>query len=70
MTLADHFADEIKRRPKQGDVVPLGPIALVAHRVANGRLASVGLRLAQDEEPATLAAKLKKAARDLWSHLG
>ncbi len=70
MTLADHFADEIKRRPKQGDVVPLGPIALVAHRVANGRLASVGLRLAQDEEPATLAAKLKKAARDLWSRLG
>ena len=70
MTLADHFADEIKRRPKQGDVVPLGPIALVAHRVTAGRLASVGLRLAQDEEPATLAAKLKKAARDLWSRLG
>ncbi|HYZ45136.1 MAG TPA: potassium/proton antiporter [Xanthobacteraceae bacterium] len=69
MTLADHFADEINRRPKQGDVVPLGPIALVAHRVAGGRLASVGLRLAQDEEPATLAAKLKKAARDLWSRL-
>jgi hypothetical protein len=41
----------------------------VAHRVADGRLASVGLRLAQDEEPATLAAKLKKAARDLWSRL-
>jgi len=70
ITLADHFADEVKRRPKQGDVVPLGPIALVAHRVADGRLASVGLRLAQDEEPATLAAKLKKAARDLWSRLG
>ena len=69
MTLADHFAEEIKRRPKQGDVVPLGPIALVAHRVAGGRLASVGLRLAEDEEPATLAAKLKKAARDLWSRL-
>jgi cell volume regulation protein A len=69
MTLADHFADKIKRRPKQGDVVPLGAIALVAHRVANGRLASVGLRLAEDEEPATLAAKLKKAARDLWSRL-
>ena len=70
MTLADHFADKIKRRPKQGDVVPLGPIALVAHRVANGRLANVGLRLAEDEEPATRAAKLKKAARDLWSRLG
>jgi cell volume regulation protein A len=70
MTLADHFADKIKRRPKQGDVVPLGPIALVAHRIANGRLSSVGLRLAQDEEPATLVAKLNKATRDLWSRLG
>jgi potassium/hydrogen antiporter len=70
MSLADHFADEIQRRPKQGDIVPLGPIALVAHRVMNGRVTSVGLRLAEDEAPATLAAKLKKAARDLWSRLG
>jgi len=71
VTLADYFAEEIKRRPKQGDVVPLGPIALVAHRVADGRLASVGLRLAEDEEsPATLAAKIKKAVRDVWSFLG
>jgi hypothetical protein len=51
--------------------VPLGPIALVAHRVTNGRVASVGLRLAEDDErPATLAAKLKKTARDLWSRFG
>ena len=71
ITLADYFAEEIKRRPKQGDVVPLGPIALVAHRVTDGRLASVGLRLAQEEEPpATLAGKIKKTARDLWSRLG
>ncbi|HET6222357.1 MAG TPA: potassium/proton antiporter [Dongiaceae bacterium] len=70
-TLADHFAEEINRRPKQGDIVPLGPIALVAHRVTDGRLTSVGLRLAQDEEPpANLVAKLKKAARDLWTRLG
>ncbi|MGH8734465.1 MAG: potassium/proton antiporter, partial [Burkholderiales bacterium] len=69
-TLADHFAQEIRRRPKQGDIVPLGPIALVAHRVTDGRLTSVGLRLAQDEEPATLVAKVKKAARDLWARLG
>ncbi|HXL48420.1 MAG TPA: potassium/proton antiporter [Xanthobacteraceae bacterium] len=71
VTLANHFAGELKRRPKPGDVVPLGPIALVAHRVTGGRLASVGLRLAQeDEPPATLAAKLKKTARDLWSRWG
>ncbi len=71
ITLADYFAEEIKRRPKQGDVVPLGPIALVAHRVTEGRLASVGLRLAREEElPATLAAKIKKTACELWSRLG
>ncbi len=71
ITLADYFAEEIKRRPKQGDVVPLGPIALVAHRVTDGRLASVGLRLAQEEAPpATFAAKIKKTARDLWLRLG
>src|SRR5262252_7154986 len=70
MSLADYFADEIKRRPKQGDIVPLGPIALVAHRVTGGRVASIGLRLAVDDAPATLPAKLKKAARDLWSRLG
>ena len=51
--------------------MPLGPIALVAHRVTDGRLANVGLRLAQEEEPpATLAAKIKKTARELWSRLG
>ena len=38
ISLADHIADELKRRPKQGDIVPLGPIALLAHRVADGRV--------------------------------
>ena len=71
ITLTNYFAEEIKRRPRQGDVVPLGPIALVAHRVTDGRLVSVGLRLAEDEEaPATLAAKIKRAVRDVWSFLG
>ena len=70
ISLADHIADETKRRPKQGDVVPLGPIALLAHRVAEGRVTSVGLRLPEDdEEPVTGLAKLKKAARDLWTRL-
>jgi cell volume regulation protein A len=56
---------------KQGDIVPLGPIALLAHRVSEGRVTSVGLRLPEDdEEPATFTAKLKKAARDLWTRFG
>jgi cell volume regulation protein A len=71
VALADHMAEELGRRPKQGDLVPLGPIALVAHRVRDGRVASVGLRLAEDDTPpATFAATLKKIARDLWSRFG
>jgi potassium/hydrogen antiporter len=70
MTLADYLAEELKRAPRQGDVVPLGPIALVAHRVADGRAGTIGLRLAQeDAEPDTVRGKLKKTVRDLWSAL-
>ena len=70
MSLADHIAEEVKRRPKQGDIVPLGPIALLAHQVANGRVTSVGLRLPEDdEEPATVRARLKQAARNLWERI-
>jgi potassium/hydrogen antiporter len=68
LPLADYIAEETKRRPRQGDVVPLGPIALLAHQVSNGRVTSVGLRLPEDDEPpATPLARLKKAARDLWA---
>ena len=71
ISLADHFADEIRRRPKQGDVVQLGPIALVAHRVADGRVSSVGLRLAEDDvPPTTMSGRLKKLASDLWKRFG
>ena len=71
ISLADHMAEEVGRRPKQGDIVPLGPIALLAHRVADGRVTSVGLRLPEDDEPpATFAARFTRAARDLWQRLG
>jgi cell volume regulation protein A len=69
-SLADHMAEEIRRRPKQGDIVPLGPIALLAHRVIDGRVVSVGLRLPEEEEsekhPATLPGRMKKLVRDRW----
>jgi potassium/hydrogen antiporter len=71
ISLADHMAEEIKRRPRQGDIVPLGPIALLAHRVTDGRVTSVGLRLPEDDaEPTTLATRLKKVARHLWALWG
>src|SRR5207253_8837850 len=50
-TLADYFAAELKHVPKQGEVLHLGPIALVAHKIENERIASVGLRLPEDDEP-------------------
>ncbi len=73
ISLADHIAEEVKRRPRQGDVVPLGPIALLVHRVADGRVTSVGLRLAEEEEaqaPATLLGRLKSSARRVLAKLG
>ena len=52
-------------------MVQLGPIALVAHRVADGRVSSVGLRLAEDDTPpATISGRIKKLARDLWKRFG
>jgi cell volume regulation protein A len=71
--LADHFAEELRRPPRQGDVVPLGPIALLAHRVADGRVVTVGLRLAEDDEtdlPATLAGRLKRIVQRVLARLG
>ena len=72
VSLADFFADELKRTPRQGDIVPLGPIALLAHRVASGRVGTVGLRLAEEDQPppATLAGRVKKAARQMMARLG
>jgi cell volume regulation protein A len=65
--LSAHIEQSLISAPKQGDVVPLGPIALVAHRVKDGRVTSVGLRLAEDDEPANIIAKLIRRARRLWA---
>ena len=36
ITLADYFADQLGKRIKVGDVVELGPIALLAHQAEHG----------------------------------
>ena len=72
-TLADHFESRLKRTPKQGDTLPLRPIAVVAHRVQDGRVTSVGLRLADDEPvepPASWWGRHKQAVRRLLARLG
>src|SRR3984893_598356 len=62
-TLAAHMAEELRHTPRPGDVVPLGPIALVAHRVTAGRVSTVGLRLAdEDDESATLWVRARRLA--------
>jgi len=56
----------------KGDIVPLGPIALLVHRVTDGRVTSVGLRLAEEEEqaPATFMGRLRSIARRVLAKLG
>ncbi|MGD9767218.1 MAG: potassium/proton antiporter [Pseudolabrys sp.] len=66
VTLADHFANELKRPAKQGDIVRLGPIALLAHAVKDNRVTTIGLRLSDpDEKPASAKVMAKSVARSL-----
>jgi cell volume regulation protein A len=70
-TLADYFAVELSRPPKQGDSLPLGPIALVAHTVTHERVTMVGLRLADDEDDAggPLVERVRRGVRRLVERL-
>ena len=65
VALADFFAEQLGRAAKAGDIVQLGPIALLAHKVDKGRVETVGLRLAEPEEAADLAGRLKA----LWTRI-
>ena len=53
VSLADYFSEQLRRRVKTGDIVELGPIALLAHKVSTGAVTTVGLRLAEPESPDT-----------------
>jgi cell volume regulation protein A len=69
VTLADFIASRTVRTPKAGDIVPLGAIALVVQRVTEGRVTTVGLRLADaldSESPASKIGRLKRRLRRLW----
>jgi cell volume regulation protein A len=65
VALADYFMQTLGRAPKTGDIVSLGPIALLAHQVDSDRVTTVGLRLAELELPADLAGQ----AKALWARL-
>ena len=65
VALADFFTERLGRPVKAGDVVQLGPIALLAHKADKGRVITVGLRLAEPEAPADWAGR----AKALWSRV-
>ena len=70
ITLAAQFADELKRPAKQGDIIHVGPIALLAHKVSKGTVTTVGLQLAApDEPPSPLPAPIAQALTRLRRYL-
>lgn len=60
----------LERRVKTGDIVALGPIALLAHKVEAGAVTTVGLRLAEVEEPADVLGRLKSYWQRLRRWMG
>ena len=66
VTLADHFAAWLGRPAKQGEILPLGPIMLVAHTVADGRVTQVGLQLAEPDDD-SWRGRLKRALQRMLS---
>jgi len=70
VTLADYFSEQLGRRAKKGDVVEIGPIALLAHKVETGGVTTVGLRLAEPEEPTTLGGRVAVLWQRLMNKLG
>ena len=67
-SLGEHFADQLGHPPEEGEALPLGAIALVAYKVTDGNVTTVGLRLADaDEAPAGggLFGRVKRAVRRL-----
>jgi cell volume regulation protein A len=62
LPLTDYVADQLGRAPRTGDIVALGPIALVAHAVEDGRVATIGLRLGEPEA----AEEWRTRLRALW----
>jgi potassium/hydrogen antiporter len=65
VTLADYFGEQLRRPAKTGDIVALGPIALLAHKIDGGIVTTVGLRLAEPETPGDLIGR----ARTLWNRI-
>ncbi len=70
-TLAELFEERFHGAVHIGDRVPLGTIQLIADRVIDGRVTTVGLDLAEPEAgPASWAGRIRAAIRGLFTRLG
>jgi cell volume regulation protein A len=58
--LADWFAVHLPHKPRIGDRLPLGAIQLVVDGVAKGRVTTVGLYLAEAEDPPAPETRLQR----------
>jgi cell volume regulation protein A len=65
VSLAEYFSEHLGRRAKEGDIVQLGPIALLAHKVEKNHVTTVGLRLAEPEE----AHDVRGLFKTLWKRI-
>jgi potassium/hydrogen antiporter len=65
LTLTDYFHAQLGQPAQEGDQLPLGPIALVAHTVTGDRVTTVGLQFAEDEAGVTGLKSLPARIR-LW----
>ncbi|MDP2409181.1 MAG: potassium/proton antiporter [Pseudolabrys sp.] len=70
VALADYFTEILDHSAKTGDIVQLGPVALLAHKVENGRVTTVGLRLAEPETPNTWNGRMVALGRSARKSLG
>jgi cell volume regulation protein A len=70
VALADFFVEQLGRAAKTGDVVALGPIALLAHTVDDCRVTTVGLQLAEPETPTDIIGRGKALLDRLQKYLG
>ena len=66
VTLADYFGEQLRRRAKTGDIVELGPVALLAHTVDNGLVTTVGLQLAEPEEATVRPGRPRRRRCGSW----
>jgi hypothetical protein len=71
MQLNAYFVTHLDRAPRQGDVLMWGEVALVAHKVAGGKVTTVGLRLDEPDPtpPQNLVGRIKAALHRLEQRL-